>query len=34
VRDFRELEVWHRSHRLTLDLYEATVTFPAKKPTG
>jgi four helix bundle protein len=29
VREFRELKVWSKGHRLTLGVYEATVRFPA-----
>ena len=28
VRDFRELKVWGKGHRLTLGVYEATRRFP------
>jgi four helix bundle protein len=28
MRDFRELNVWHKAHRLTLDVYRATKSFP------
>jgi four helix bundle protein len=34
VRDFRELKVWERSHRLTLAVYEATVAFPKEELYG
>jgi len=28
VKDLRKLHVWEKSHRLTLDVYKATVSFP------
>ncbi|MBA2345601.1 MAG: four helix bundle protein [Rubrobacter sp.] len=28
MRNFRELKVWERSHRLTLAVYKSTVKFP------
>lgn len=28
MRDFRSLKVWQKAHNLTLDLYQATATFP------
>jgi four helix bundle protein len=34
VGDFRKLEVWERAHRLTLDVYEATRTFPKEELFG
>ena len=34
MRDFRELKVWERSHRLVLDVYEATGTFPREETYG
>jgi four helix bundle protein len=29
IRDFTKLDVWERSHRLVLDIYQATETYPA-----
>jgi len=29
--DFRDLEVWHLAHRLTLDLYKVTSEFPKEE---
>ena len=29
MRDFRELDVWHKAHAFTLDLYRFTAKFPA-----
>jgi four helix bundle protein len=34
VRDFRELKVWEKSHRLTLDVYRATTEFPCEELYG
>ena len=34
MRNFRDLEVWNRSHRLTLDLYRVTGTFPNDERFG
>jgi four helix bundle protein len=34
VRDFGDLKVWQRSHRLTLDVYEATGAFPREETYG
>jgi four helix bundle protein len=34
VRDFKELKVWQRSHRLVLDVYEATGRFPRQETYG
>ena len=34
MRDFRELKVWERSHRLVLDIYEATGRFPREETYG
>jgi hypothetical protein len=34
MRDFRELKVWERSHRLTLAVYGATVAFPKEELYG
>ena len=28
MRDFRELDVWHKAHAFTLDLYRITAPFP------
>lgn len=28
MRDFRELQVWEKAHRLVLDVYQATGSFP------
>src|SRR5215204_2345774 len=34
VRDFRELKVWEKGHRLTLGVYKATGTFPQQEAYG
>jgi four helix bundle protein len=34
VRDFRELKVWEKGHRLTLVIYEATGAFPSRELYG
>ena len=34
MRDFRTLKVWEKGHRLTLDVYEVTVTFPSEELYG
>ena len=28
MKDFRNLQVWHKAHQLTLDVYKATARFP------
>lgn len=34
MRDFRELKVWEKGHRLTLDVYKATSSFPREELYG
>jgi four helix bundle protein len=34
VRNFRALKVWQRSHRLVLDVYQATGGFPCEETYG
>jgi len=34
MKDFRELHVWERSHRLTLAIYAATLKFPREELYG
>jgi four helix bundle protein len=34
VRDFGKLEVWRRGHRLTLDVYDVTSSFPREETYG
>jgi len=31
MKDFRKQKVWQKSHRLTLDLYKATMGFPKEE---
>jgi four helix bundle protein len=34
VQDFKQLKVWEKSHRLTLDVYRAMVSFPQEERYG
>ena len=34
VRDYRDLRVWVKAHRLTLDLYQSTRCFPREEQYG
>ena len=34
MSDFRKLSVWQKAHRLTLDIYRATTTFPQNELYG
>ena len=34
MRDFRELQVWHKAHHLTLYAYEITAQFPRREMFG
>ena len=34
MRDFRDLQVWQKAHRLTLDVYRATRSFPTEERYG
>ena len=34
MRDFRNLKVWQKAHRLTLGVYAATRTFPSEELYG
>ena len=34
MKDFRDLIVWQKSHKLTLDVYEATRKFPKEELYG
>jgi four helix bundle protein len=34
MRDFREIQVWGKAHRLTLEIYKATASFPTEEKYG
>ena len=34
MKDFRELQVWQKAHRLTLAVYQLTATFPREELYG
>lgn len=34
MRDFRQLKVWEKAHRMTLDVYSATATFAREELFG
>jgi len=34
MRDFREIKVWEKAHRLTLEIYKATASFPTEERYG
>lgn len=34
MKDFRQLQVWHKAHQLTLTLYQLTVSFPRHEIYG
>ena len=34
MKDFHQLKVWEKAHRLTLDVYKATVNFPRSELYG
>jgi len=34
MKDFRDLRVWERSHKLTLDIYRITASFPKHELYG
>ena len=34
MKDYRQLQVWERSHRLTVTLYRVTARFPAEERYG
>jgi four helix bundle protein len=31
MKDFRELQVWHKAHRLALEVYKASAAFPKEE---
>jgi four helix bundle protein len=34
MRDFRQLQVWQKAHKLTLEVYRATTSFPREETYG
>ena len=34
MKDFRDLKVWEKAHRLTISIYRVTSTFPAEERYG
>ena len=34
MKDFKKLKVWEKAHRLTIDMYQATSTFPKEELFG
>jgi len=34
MKDFKKLKVWQKAHRLTLDVYKASTTFPREELYG
>ena len=34
MKDFKKLKVWDKAHRLTLDIYQASATFPREELYG
>lgn len=34
MKDFKELEIWKRSHKLTIEIYRATQKFPKEEIYG
>ena len=34
MQSFRSLRVWEKSHRLTLDIYKASKSFPREEVNG
>ena len=34
MRDFKELKVWQKAHKLTLDIYKVTTNFPREEMYG
>ncbi len=34
MKDFREMQVWHKSHALALEIYKWTATFPQAEMYG
>ena len=34
MKDFRDLNVWEKSHNLTLNIYKSTLNFPREEMYG
>ncbi len=34
MKDFRELQVWHKAHKLALEIYKASAKFPKEETYG
>jgi len=34
MKDFRDLQVWHKAHRLVLASYRSTIAFPKQEVYG
>jgi four helix bundle protein len=34
MKDFRELQVWHKAHEFALEVYKASATFPKEETYG
>jgi four helix bundle protein len=34
MKDFRELQVWHKAHELALEVYKASAAFPKEETYG
>ena len=34
MKDFRELQVWHKAHQLALKVYKASASFPKEETYG
>src|SRR5438067_11830225 len=34
MKDFRDLKVWEKAHKLTIEIYRATSSFPAEERYG
>ncbi len=34
MKDFRELQVWHKAHKLALEVYKASAKFPKEETYG
>ena len=34
MKDFRELQVWHKAHKLALEVYKVSAAFPKEEIYG